>query len=258
MPMAADSCRHPPIIEDADALVALMTPFVCYTEIAGSLPHGLPRSLHELESRGYIYGDDQPLAELCTVGGDDDVESDAQLRSSLLACERAAIPFWLSMRCPAIQHPAWWPLGSCSVPEYNSLIVGSGASGIGMHYDCHNAQPVCTYLSLGLGRKRVLLLPPTEAGTELALKRFGGRDPRRADHSAAAASTSRVRAMPARPPLALLNAVAEAGGYFFDLVADDAAGRAATLFLPRGWWHWVEGGEDCEWHVAWGGSFYSD
>lgn len=34
------------------------------------------------------------------------------------------------------------------------------------------------------------------------------------------------------------------------------ANLAITLFIPAGWWHWVQGDAECEWHVAWGGSFF--
>jgi hypothetical protein len=32
-------------------------------------------------------------------------------------------------------------------------------------------------------------------------------------------------------------------------------GEAFTVFIPGGWWHMLIGAAD--WHVAWGGSFFS-
>ena len=60
--------------------------------------------------------------------------------------------------------------------------------------------------------------------------------------------------------LAQLAQVLAAGGYWFDLGAISRPGAqrpaAMCLFLPAGWWHWLE--SDAEWHVAWSGSFFPD
>jgi hypothetical protein len=80
----------------------------------------------------------------------------------------------------AIRHPPWWPAaamadahartgrGPLSVPTYDQIIVGSGATGIGCHIDQVGGRPVNTELTIARGRKRVLLLPPREGDALLA------------------------------------------------------------------------------------------
>lgn len=93
-----------------------------------------------------------------------------------------------------------------------------------------------------------MLLPPTEEGAQLArtlssgcVRDVGGMGP------------ESVPPFPIRPPPEVLEAVVSANGMWFDIAAEEA--RPLTLFIPAGWWHWVEGAS--AWHVAWGGSFYA-
>ena len=43
-------------------------------------------------------------------------------------------------------------------------LTGITLTGIGMHRDAFNAKLVSTYITLGVGRKLVVLLPPTPEG----------------------------------------------------------------------------------------------
>ena len=147
--------------------------------------------------------------------------------------------------------PAWWPAATkptgavgSAVPSYNTLIIGSGASGIGMHRDGHNKRFVSTYLSLGKGVKHVILLPPTDEGMRLARRLGQGPDGVGPD----------VPISPKQPTAEALDAVGRCGGYWFDIEVKEAD-ELITLFIPGGWWHWLVGGS--QWHVAWGGSFYA-
>ena len=109
------------------------------------------------------------------------------------------------------------------------------------------------YLTLGVGCKHVILLPPTEEADKLAMHRFGARDPLAALPTTAC--EPRARSFPPRPLPELVDAVLRLGGFWFDLHAEAETNSAVTLFIPAGWWHWLAGVEDCDWHVAWGGSF---
>lgn len=61
------------------------------------------------------------------------------MRHALACCLAGDAPFWTTCLVPSIEHPAWWPRGGApgkpgsAVAAYDTLIVGAGASGIGMH-----------------------------------------------------------------------------------------------------------------------------
>lgn len=238
-------------------------PFLCYVIDNGHghgdvLPNGFPRSLGELESLGYLYAGSL-LPQICVVNRYEDPESESEARETLMRCEKWRQPFWLSLESNAVIHPAWWPAVEVDeVPAYRTIIAGARESGIGMHRDAYNCKLVSTYITLGVGRKHVVLLPPTDEGNELALRRFQARDP--LAHPAPYDNQDKktcVRArIPPCPSAELVDAVVKAGGYWFDLVPA-ADGCAATLFMPGGWWHWLAGASECEWHVATSGSFYT-
>ncbi len=173
---------------------------------------------------------------------------------------------WVAQLLPEMAHPPWWPVHAASIPTYESLLVGGGATGVGMHRDRFVRDPsrprgaserwMCTYISLARGVKHVLLLPPTPAGAQLA-EALGGAgcdepEGRRASPAAP---------FPSRPPPEVLERVVTCGGYWFDLGAPSApsepdGGGSLCLFLPAGWWHWLVG--DCAWHVAWSASFFPE
>ena len=227
------------------------SPFLVHGPFGESLPAGLPRGeASDLEP--YLFGQFSGGKLPYVYEGGESVEvgeSEDEVRHALTRCFSTGGSFWTTCLVPQIEHPPWWPQGELvhNVEAYSTLIVGVGSSGIGMHRDGHADRFVSTYLTLGCGRKHVVLLPPTEEGARLA-KQLGGRDIG-ADRAAS------VPTFPARPRPEMLEAVLAAGGFWFDVAAEAASGQTLTLFIPGGWWHWLEGAS--EWHVAWGGSFYS-
>jgi hypothetical protein len=122
----------------------------------------------------YLYGEHSSglLPEYYVDGQLCEANSDDEVRRALSDAEVGA-HWWLTCQLPSIRHPRWWPRDN-PVPLYDMLIVGAGASGIGMHRDVitdepvHGSRFVSTYLMIGAGRKHVVLLPPTGEGARLA------------------------------------------------------------------------------------------
>jgi hypothetical protein len=172
---------------------------------------------------------------------------------------------WIAALLPRMAYPPWWPQSAVSIPSYEHLLVGCGASSVGMHRDRYVDQqrPVapgcerlmCTYISLARGVKHVVLLPPTPTGAALA-ELLGGDGCDEPDGR----STSASRRFPARPPPATLERVVSAGGFWFDHGARSLDPHeeqpAVCLFLPAGWWHWLVA--DADFHVAWSASFFPE
>ena len=42
---------------------------------------------------------------------------------------------WAASLLPEMLHPPWWPVGACSIPLYEHLLIGTGRTGVGMHRD---------------------------------------------------------------------------------------------------------------------------
>lgn len=197
-------------------------------------------------------------------------ESSTEAARSITRAAAEGRRLWMLSMLPEMPHPPWWPWHARSIPSYEHLIVGIGSTGVGMHRDrfvdneaaaavapsCERL--MCTYISLAMGIKHVLLLPPTPQGAALA-EEIGGVG---CDEPAGRRVSAR-QPFPAQPSPALLERVVTSGGYWFDLGARDidhhavADGQGAMcLFLPAGWWHWLQA--DSEWHVAWSASFFPD
>ena len=108
-----------------------------------------------------------------------------------------------------------------------------------------------TYISLAVGVKHVILLPPTPEASALA-ELLGGEEYGEADGRQV---STRRRPFPMRPEPAVLQRVLALGGYWFSM-AGGGIEDATCVFLPAGWWHWIL--SDSDWHAAWSGSFFPD
>ena len=193
------------------------------------------------------------------------------VRMTLRAADAEGRRYWAAFACDQLRQPPWWPpaaagaggvgSGPGSVPLYDQVIVGRGATGIGLHADAYGHGPerklVATCLTIARGSKHVLLLPP-------ACARPG--EPTKPDDAWADVAAS----FPFAPPPATLRRLVEAGGFLFRMRAvSEADGRSLALFLPAGWLHWLVGdgrGDDGDdggggahgWHALYGGSFFPD
>ena len=217
------------------------TPFV--TKQAGSLPYGPPCRVEELCSNYLVGGMSKhpPNIDINLVAVE--VATNNQAKRALLQADAAGTLWWGAFHVPTIRHPPWWPVAARAVPGFEHMIVGIKDVGIGMHRDryCGFADVplaslprmsaaategariadgkavelvVSTYLSLGRGRKHVILLPPTEAGSELA-EALGGCG---CDDANGRKKSQRVE-FPIRPPPEMLEKVLAAGGFWFDIAA---------------------------------------
>jgi len=241
--------------------IGTSVPFLCFAD--GSLPAGMPSKTTDLEP--YLFGaygsGKEPEYYVDGVVGE--LTTEDEVRHALSRCTEEHSPYWITCEVPQIAHPSWFPRQpERSVPSYNTLIAGVGASGIGMHQDgykdresgCHRL--VSTYLTIGVGRKHVVMLPPSAEGEALAKQLSSSSDEDGQEGEAVGTSSRRVPEFPIRPPPDTLDAVVGCGGFWFDVdVATEEGGRPLTIFIPVGWWHWLAGAADCEWHIAWGGSF---
>ena len=70
------------------------------------------------------------------------------LRALLREADAQGQRYWAAVACPRLRQPPWWPPAACgpggvgagrgSVPLYDQVIVGRGATGIGMHADAYS------------------------------------------------------------------------------------------------------------------------
>ena len=183
----------------------------------------------------------------CDVAGTRvSVSSLRDVRRALVAAAGSpGVAAWAAAPSPVL-HPTWWPRDR-AVPSYDQVIFSVRSASIGIHIDQaappappsadrRPLEPVATYLTLVSGTKRVLLLPPsatwlTEACAAEDRPEFPHGDAERDG--------------------AVLRRVVASGGYCFELrVQGD--GDATTLYMPKGWWHWVVATSEAA--VAYGGS----
>ncbi|KAL1523709.1 hypothetical protein AB1Y20_018639 [Prymnesium parvum] len=191
-------------------------PFLCL--LRGGPARGVPNDVHELIEAYLRGGVTRAVPNIDVEGQTLGCASVGEARRRLAAAAAARERYWAAVRAP-IEHPDWWPGGNGAepVPGFEHLIVGEGASGIGMHRDRYveEGRPdrlVSTYLALGRGRKHVVLLPPSEEGQAVAEALGGiGCD------SAYGRTKSQQAQLPTRPHPDLLERVVAAGGFWFDL-----------------------------------------
>lgn len=70
------------------------------------------------------------------------------LRALLREADAQGQRYWATVACSRLRQPPWWPPAACgpggvgagrgSVPLYDQLIMGRGATGIGMHADAYS------------------------------------------------------------------------------------------------------------------------
>ena len=255
VPFVTDECGSVPIIPDG-----------LEQTIDAYLP-ARPREEHEDETPDFGYDGSGKLAASWL--------NQEGVRMTLRAADADGRRYWAAFSCDQLRQPAWWPAaatgaggvgsGPGSVPLYDQVIVGRGATGIGLHADAYGhgseRKLVATCLTIARGSKHVLLLPP-------ACAKPGA--PTMPDDAWADVAAS----FPFAPTPATLRRIAEAGGFLFRMRAvSEAEGRSLALFLPAGWLHWLVGdgrgdgsevvaGEESSsahgWHALYGGSFFPD
>tara|TARA_B110001452_G_scaffold221880_1_gene194555 strand:- start:1383 stop:2627 length:1245 start_codon:yes stop_codon:yes gene_type:complete len=233
----------PPPLVDMDATrkalpASCSAPFLCTS--AGALPRGVPDDVDDLVAGYLVSGVSDSPPNIDVDFESVECASNGQARRALTSASAEGKRYWAACHVP-IEHPRWWPSGrgAEAVPGFEHLIVGEGSSGIGMHRDRYreDGRPdrlVSTYLSLGRGRKHVVLLPPTDEGAAVA-ELLGGLG---CDNAYGRSSSQRV-AMPVRPPPELLERVLQCGGFWFDLEAgsagpSDAEGGRCSDDLAKG------------------------
>ena len=136
-----------------------------------------------------------------------------------------------------ITNPKWWPKEK-NVPGYTQVIIGSGPTDIGIHIDqfgCENA-PVDTYITMFCGKKIVLMLPPN-----VNKEQFSEWFDKKAEFPKSLTREQFTR-------------IKECGGYYFDLSSVSSGRGQITLFVPKGWFHWLLG--QSEWAVIFGSSAF--
>ena len=268
----------PPLLRDPSTeCPGLNVPFV--TDKCGAMPV-LPNGLEQTLA-AYLPEDQAAPAEAPDVSVDGSGKCAASwlrrrgAREALREAEESGRRYWAALACDELRQPPWWPAAACgtggvgpgrgSVPSYEQVIVGRGATGIGMHADAYGLgearRLVSTCLTICRGCKRVLLLPPccAQPGAPTTL---------------GDAWRDELECFPLAPPPALLRRIAAAGGFLFSLrPLSEAEGRGLALFLPAGWLHWLVGGGGNEsaaavedeqsardhghgWHALFGGSFF--
>ena len=198
------------------------------TEDAGALPHGPPSCVDELNAHYLVNGATRMPPNLDIDFESVECSTNGEARRALAKAEAECKLFWGAIHVPGIEHPTWWPVRAEPVPGFEHMIVGVRDAGIGMHRDrytkpllpheaCDGGAPpperlVSTYLTLGLGRKHIILLPPTDKGAHVA-QTLGGAG---CDDAYGRRDSQRAR-FPVRPPPDVLERVLDAGGFWFDV-----------------------------------------
>lgn len=164
-------------------------------------------------------------------------------------------------------------VGDGDVPNFNQVIIGNGATDIGIHidnaprprHDCcsnqrvegaeskldfvdindpqynfclsagENSVHVHTYITMARGKKHVIMLPPGSRGQDKPFASFF--EPK--------------TPFPREVGPVLMKQLQDIGGYYFALEPIDDS-QHVTLFTPKGWHHWLLGASD--WHVIFGAS----
>eukprot|EP01118_Nematostelium_gracile_P011081 TRINITY_DN3897_c0_g1_i1.p1 TRINITY_DN3897_c0_g1~~TRINITY_DN3897_c0_g1_i1.p1 ORF type:complete len:353 (+),score=66.40 TRINITY_DN3897_c0_g1_i1:1-1059(+) len=215
-------CIAPPFI----AKPTLGTkPFI--TLANGELPH-YPKKLEDVLNR-YCVGFVERMPNIDINGSCQEVHSLNAAGHLLLQAHQNKETYWAAFSVNDMIQPKWWP-NDRVVPGYTQIIVGRGATDIGIHTDVYGPQKiqVDTYITLCSGAKQVLMLPPNAGILSELPEKF-----------------------PLDISLELAKKIHDEGGYFFELKRRSDKGHV-TLFVPKGWHHWLLGRSN--WAVIFGAS----
>eukprot|EP01060_Flectonema_neradi_P038808 TRINITY_DN8272_c0_g1_i1.p1 TRINITY_DN8272_c0_g1~~TRINITY_DN8272_c0_g1_i1.p1 ORF type:complete len:305 (+),score=56.51 TRINITY_DN8272_c0_g1_i1:678-1592(+) len=213
-------------------------PFLTYSQ-SGTLSIDNPQSLEELIH--FCCTPDKRFPNVDISGENLCIETWSQAKKAILSAESGPSPkvFWVSFQADGlVDDPNWWPKGN-AVPTYTNVIVASKNAGIGIHLDVDNVGPkkvnIHSYLTLSHGSKHVIALPPNH-GIDLTI--FNDQFPDISDAHA-------------------VSVIREAGGVFFPWqpVPTDLGELPCTLYIPKGWYHWLVSTSD-SYSVAFGSSSY--
>lgn len=115
-------------------------------------------------------------------------------------------------------YPPWWTKRAKPVPTFDQVIVSSGPSNIGIHLDTYGEglRPVDTFITIVVGAKLVLMVPPTEESKEFFLFHENLEFP----------EFSQIH-----------DQIKKLGGYLFEIHATED--QPMTILIPKGWYHWI-------------------
>ena len=139
-----DGALPPPFLRDPrSGCPRLDAPFV--TDEVGGLPV-IPDDLEQTLA-AYLLEEASGEAPEIPEGIDGSLRR-AGLRQILREAEAQGQRYWAAVTCARLRHPSWWPPAACgpggvggghgSVPYYDQVIVGRGATGIGIHADAYS------------------------------------------------------------------------------------------------------------------------
>ena len=260
-------CFPPPLQHEPQTLfpgkkIVHKAPFL---SLEGGSMNKVPNCLGEFLSMHCRPG---AMFNLQISGENIEEERVAQARQMLLRAEKDHEKFWAAFVVDDFLHPPWWPrpgkqkckcCDDGDVPNYHQIIIVSGSTDIGLHMDnapkpqhcrraydmvdmddpeyntkaCdgNNSAHVDTWVTIVRGSKLVVMLPP------------GGKVLQEDSTFPVTFRTGVDRF--------LLRKILDAGGFYFkwEPVSEE---QHVTLFVPKGWHHWVLG--NSAWHVIFGAS----
>jgi hypothetical protein len=126
--------------------------------------------------------------------------------------------WWTAFQISDMVHPVWWTKRGKPVPTFDQLIVSSGPSNIGIHLDTYGEglKPVDTYITIVVGTKLVLMVPPSEDSKTFFNFHENLEFP----------EFSQIR-----------GEIQKLGGYFFEISGSEE--KSTTILIPKGWYHWI-------------------
>ena len=86
------------------------------SEDAGSLPHGPPSCVDELNARYLVNGSTRMPPNLDIDFESVECATNGEARRALTRAEAEGKLFWGAVHVPSIVHPSWWPVRAEPVP----------------------------------------------------------------------------------------------------------------------------------------------